>query len=233
MAEYETKSGSIERISPTILGYIYSVFVYLSLLLLPPMSQMGMASPSTCIPPQSISSQQNINTRQIGIPTAAYFLKGHMGPASRQGEMGIQSETVDGNDSFRMDLQVINLSEITLSNDEINHLKKGFTFTSSPAYNAFEFDNVLILWDGTESMFHEFVQVLSTNVIGMRFTSEINKTMIHFLDLTITLGEYRGNKGVSETHVNEQFPALGKPPSKTPKEWDPYQPKYCIGPHKS
>lgn len=52
--------------------------------------------------------------------------------------MGVQPETINGNESPNTDLQVISLSEMTLSADEINLLKKGFTFTPTPVFNAFE-----------------------------------------------------------------------------------------------
>lgn len=48
--------------------------------------------------------------------------------------------------------------------------------------------DVFIFWQGETSLFQEFVASLNNKSIGMKFTSEINKTKINFLDLTITLG---------------------------------------------
>lgn len=52
--------------------------------------------------------------------------------------MGIQSKVNMTCERDELTLQVINLSDIILTTDEINLLKKVFTFTPTPAYNAFE-----------------------------------------------------------------------------------------------
>ena len=59
-------------------------------------------------------------------------------------------------------------------------------------------DDVLILWDGTETLFQEFVQNLNQNHIGMSFTSEINSETLTFLDLRISLSP--GGRIVTEVY---------------------------------
>lgn len=44
-------------------------------------------------------------------------------------------------------------------------------------------DNILILWKGTKDEFVDFVEALSNNPIGLRFTFEIQQISINFLDL--------------------------------------------------
>lgn len=78
-------------------------------------------------------------------------------------------------------------------------------FTSHILFWGRYIDDILIFWDGTETLFHDFVTVLNSNDIGMRFTSEIHSKSINFLDLTITLtGDGSVHTGVyrKETATN-------------------------------
>lgn len=50
-------------------------------------------------------------------------------------------------------------------------------------------DDVFILWQGTEAEFHDFTTSLNNNNCGLRFTSEIHKNGISFLDVLISRGK--------------------------------------------
>lgn len=71
-------------------------------------------------------------------------------------------------------------SQIVFSDDLSN-------YTSHILFWGRYIDDILIFWDGTKALFHDFVDTLNLNNIGMHFTSEIHSTSINFLDLTITL----------------------------------------------
>lgn len=46
-------------------------------------------------------------------------------------------------------------------------------------------DDVMMLWDHTKALFVDFVHTLNQNTLGLKFISEINEKVIHFLNLTI------------------------------------------------
>lgn len=50
-------------------------------------------------------------------------------------------------------------------------------------------DNILILWEGDQVLFVDFVPILNHNEMGMKFTYEIQSETLNYLDLIITLAD--------------------------------------------
>lgn len=76
--------------------------------------------------------------KQCSSPTSLFFREYRQG-TPRQGPLGVQpAETLIRGTNPGSDLQIINLSNDNLTLEEINLLKKGFTFTPTPCYSSFE-----------------------------------------------------------------------------------------------
>ncbi|CAJ0940311.1 unnamed protein product [Ranitomeya imitator] len=56
-------------------------------------------------------------------------------------------------------------------------------------------DDILVFWAGDMSSFNTFVQDLNKNDLGLRFTSEVDRQSINFLDINIK----KGTGGLLET----------------------------------
>ncbi|XP_053574929.1 uncharacterized protein LOC128664189 [Bombina bombina] len=57
-------------------------------------------------------------------------------------------------------------------------------------------DDLLMIWYGTEEEALSFVSLLNENSVGIKFTSEFNKTSINYLDVTLT--------GMNNSHVSSR-----------------------------